>query len=183
MEGFGPFFCLRSRGNWAREASDLRRPPAAAAAVILLPSGATALPPVDTEPCGRAATREVVGHYLAAFSAGGYEQLDGLLATAPDFQWYSSPPPGRRLGEAARRRSTLLPYLRGRHARHDKLTLRVFHFTGESRHWSNFWIELWRSASDFRHGRRFATSAKGAVACREDKARLIVLSFASPTGS
>jgi hypothetical protein len=152
------------------------------AAAVLLPSGAAGLPPAGAEPCGRATTREVVRQYVADFSAGRYEQLDALFATGPDFQWYSSPRPGRRLGEAARRRSTLLAYLRGRHARHDKLTLRAFHFTGDGRHWSNFWIELWRSARDFRGGQRFAASAKGAVACREGEARLIVLSFGFAAG-
>ena len=97
--------------------------------------------PTDAPPCGRSPTR----HGFVAFDRGDYAKLDSLFATKPDFQWYSSPPPGRRLGRAAGDRDTLIPYIRRRHARHDRLCLLTFHFTGRARHWSNFWFELRRA--------------------------------------
>lgn len=150
---------------------------AAAAAALILPAGSGAIPPAGTDPCGRASTREVVRELVADFGTGRIEHLDSLFAPEPDFQWYSSPNPGRRMGRAARRRSTLASYFRARQAHRDRLVLRAFHLTGDGRRWSDFWVELWRSASDFRRGHRFATSAKGAVACREGEPHLIVLSL------
>ena len=134
-------------------------------------------PPTDTEPCSREATRGAVRSFFATFDAGDLGRLDALFAAEPAFQWYSTPGPGERLGPASQRRDTLIPYLRRRHAKGDRLRLRAFHWTGRSPHWSNFWWEARRSTPALRGGHWFRADGKGAAVCDSGGAQLIVFTF------
>lgn len=136
--------------------------------------------PTDTSSCSRAQTRSAFGEFLSAFDRGHYARLDSLFAAPPDFQWFSSPAPGPRSGREARARDTLLSYFRARHRHHDRLRLLDFHFTGRTRHWSNFWFDLHRAAQGYRGGRWFAITGKGAAVCDGGAARFIVISLGGP---
>lgn len=113
--------------------------------------------------------------FVAAFDRGSFAKLDALFAAEPAFQWYSSPAPGRRLGAEAKRRDTLIPYFRRRHAEGDRLRLLAFHWNGMSSHWSNFAFDLRRSEP--RGDGWFRTEGKGAAVCDEGDPRLIVLTL------
>jgi hypothetical protein len=140
-------------------------------------------PPTDTAPCSREATRAAVHSFFDAFEAGDFARLDSLFAPEPAFQWYSTPAPGRRQREASQRRNTLIPYLRRRHAKGDRLHLDAFHWTGRSPHWSNFWFEAQRSAPAVEKGRWFSADGKGAAVCDGGAAQLIVLTFGERAAS
>ena len=98
----------------------------------------------------------------------------------------SSNAPGLRRADAAKDRTTLLAYFRGRHAKHDRIRLASFAFNGTSYGLGNFVVRLTRSASDYRRGARFSLIGKGAVACGADDAaapapvRFVVLSLGGP---
>lgn len=138
-------------------------------------------PPTDTSPCTRAQARAAFNAFLVAFDRGDYAKLDSLFVGEPDFQWFSSNAPGRRLNSTADDRDSLVPYFRARHRRGDRLRLLDFHFTGRSPHWSGFWFDLRRRSRDFRAGRWFPTTGKGAVVCDGGRASFIVMSIGGPT--
>jgi hypothetical protein len=153
---------------------------AAALAVLAAVAGA-ATPPTDTSPCTRAQTRAAFDSFLVAFDRGDHATLDSLFAAEPDFQWFSSFSPGRRLDPAAEDRGTLVPYFRARHRRGDQLRLVDFHFTGKARRWSNFYFDLRRRSRGYRDGRWFPTTGKGAAVCDGARASFIVMSIGGPT--
>lgn len=150
-------------------AATLASPNAAAA-------GAPSSVPTGASPCDREATRGALRAYFTAFDAGDFARLEALFAAEPAFQWYSTPGPGARLGAAAKRRDTLLPYLRRRHAKGDRLELSAFHWTGNAAHWSNFWFEG-RKRTPAVAGGWFRADGKGAAVCESGAARIIVLTF------
>jgi hypothetical protein len=82
---------------------------------------------------------------------------------------------------AARRRDSLIPYFRSRHAKRDNLRLTSFQFNGNSPHWGNFGFVMTHSASDFMGGRRFRQGGKGAAVCDPDGVRFIVFTFGTPS--
>lgn len=139
--------------------------------------GAAPTPPTDTAPCARAQTRAAFDSFLAAFDRGDQAKLDSLFAAEPDFQWFSSSAPGPRVRQDAFDRQTLLAYFRARYRHGDRLRLVDFHFTGRSPHWSGFSFDLRRRSRDFRGGRWFRTTGKGAAVCDGGRARFIVLSI------
>lgn len=130
--------------------------------------------------CSRGQTRQALDSFVVAFNRGDYAALDSLFAQPPAFRWYSSPKPGQRIGAAAKRRDTLIPYFRTRHARQDRLRLLVFGFTGRAARWSNLWFEMRRSAADFRQGKWIESPGKGAVACDGGSTQFIVVSLGGP---
>jgi hypothetical protein len=139
-------------------------------------AGSTAAgPPKTTTPCDRPDTKEVLGSFVGAFDSGSFAKLDALFAPEPAFQWYSSPAPGRRLGAAAKRRDTLIPYFRRRHAKGDRFRLLAFDWNGRSAHWSNFAFDLRRSEPG--GGGWFSTNGKGAAICDSGAPNLIVLTL------
>jgi hypothetical protein len=73
--------------------------------------------------CSSAEASELVRRFVDAFNAGRTAQLDRLIATGPAFKWYSVSGPGARLGQKALTRSTLVAYLRNRHALGERLRL------------------------------------------------------------
>jgi hypothetical protein len=137
-------------------------------------------PPTDTAPCARAQTRAAFDSFLAAFDGGDQAKLDSLFAAEPDFQWFSSGVPGPRVRHDAFDRHTLLAYFRARHRHGDRLWLLDFHFAGRSPRWSGFSFDLRRRSRDFRGGRWFRTTGKGAAVCDGGRARFIVLSIGGP---
>lgn len=145
--------------------------------VLLVAAPASAEPPSDTTPCSQVQTRNAVHSFAGSFNQGTYAKLDSLFAPAPLFQWYSSPRPGPRLSRAAKRRNTLIPYFRSRHAAHDELRLMAFHWTGKAAHWSNFWFEMLRSAPGYKGGKWFGLAGKGAAICDAGSPQFIVISL------
>lgn len=162
-------------------------------AVALIPSGqlriraaaaqASAAPPAETAPCAQTQARNAVGSFVGGFNQGRYAKLDALFAPAPLFQWFSSPGPGVRLGQAARERGTLVPYFRRRHAVEDELRLMAFHWTGKAARWSNFWFEMLRRVPGHRDGSWFGLTGKGAAICDGDSPQIIVISLGGPEPS
>lgn len=133
-----------------------------------------------TSPCPRGQTRQALDSFVVAFNRGDYAALDSLFAQPPAFRWYSSQKLGQRIGAAAKRRGTLIPYFRTRHARQDRLRLLAFEFTGRAARWSNLSFEMRRSAADFRQGKWIESLAKGAVVCDGGSAQFIVMSLGGP---
>jgi hypothetical protein len=134
---------------------------------------------VDTSHCTGATTRAAVLSFISAFNRGDYENLDGQFAQAPDFRWYSSPGPGRRLIKS-RDRDHLADYFRSRHLMRDRLGLISFQFNGDSGQYGNFGLELRRSAAGFRNGAWFRLNAKGSLICAEQSTQFIVMTLGKP---
>jgi hypothetical protein len=117
--------------------------------------------------------------FLSAFNAGDYMKLDSLFAFPPAFKWFSSGPPGRRIGAASMRRRSLIAYFRRRHANHDHMSLSALQVSEGAPHSTGLSFELRRSAADFRRGRPFWVSGKAALICHGDHAKFIVISIGS----
>lgn len=154
---------------------------AALAATITLAPGAKQAADgatlTETKPCTKKITTKAIKSFIRAYNRGNSEKLDSLFAAEPEFQWYSSPAPGRRLGNAASRRATLVRYFKVRHRAGDRLHLRRFHFTGNSRYYSNYWFDLGRRANGYNRGRWFRTGGKGALICEGVQPKIIVISL------
>src|SRR5438874_13822284 len=73
--------------------------------------------------CFAAAVRQRVVTFIEAFNSGNLLALDELFAPPPEFQWYSSGKPGRRVKSEARNRETPISYFERRHAQKDRLKL------------------------------------------------------------
>jgi hypothetical protein len=114
--------------------------------------------------CSAHATRNLVRRFLAAFDRGDRAELARLLAPSAEFGWYAvNGPPGERIQDAAKNRSTLLAYLARRHAHSERLTLERFRFAGYSLGKDQFAFEAMRSADDLGVPTRYG--GKGAVNC------------------
>jgi hypothetical protein len=116
--------------------------------------------------CTAAQVRSLVTHHIAAFNAGDRAALDRLWEH-DRFVWYSTQAPGERLGEEAKRRSTLVRYFASRHARHEHLRLRSFRFNGFSNSYGHFEYRLWRDADEVTTP--IAVLGKGAATCGETR--------------
>jgi hypothetical protein len=134
--------------------------------------------------CTPGATRTALASFVSAFNGGDYQQLDGLVAVSPLFQWYSSNMPGLRRTAEAHSRESLIAYFRARHLKHDRLRLVSFTFTANSRGYGNFVFKMRRSAADYRRGAWFGLIGKGAAVCfdqpSEQPVQLIVVSVGGP---
>lgn len=131
--------------------------------------------------CSAKEARAVFTEFVRAFNRGDSQKLDSLFAEDPEFNWYSSSPPGRRLGAAAKARATLVDYFRDRHTRKDRLQLVEFQFNGNWSGYGNFGFEVRRSAADHEAGEWFQVFGKGACTCANENAQLIVISLGGPT--
>jgi hypothetical protein len=100
--------------------------------IALLAGPAAGSPPTGPSHCGPEAIRSTLVSFTAALNSGDLEALDRLFAEKPDFQWYSTE---WRSGRAAKRRDTLIPYLRRRHERRERLRLAASRFNGNSPHY------------------------------------------------
>ena len=133
-----------------------------------------------TSHCTGSTARAAVLSFVKAFNEGDYESLDAQFAQPPDFHWYSSPGPGRRLIKA-RDRDRLVDYFRARHRAEDRLHLISFQFNGDSGRYGNFGLEMRRSAADFRNGAWFRLNAKGALICAGESTQLTVMTLGVPS--
>ena len=126
--------------------------------------------------CARA-TASLVPRWIDAYNKGDIRRLDRIFAPAGVFVWYSSPAPGLRLKEAAKDRSTLMPYFLARHRAGDRL--RLVHWKFNSRRARDdeggFELTLRRRAPGYRGGRSFTLHGKGAVACARRQINVISL--------
>jgi hypothetical protein len=141
---------------------------------VLAPTPSSAAQPGET--CNATLTRATWVGFLDAFDRGDHQRLDALFARAPDFQWYSSNPPGLRNLTASKNRATLISYFRARHARRDRMHLLTFAYHGDG----NFTSRLLRSASDYKGNASFRLIGKGAVTCAGTTPQLIVVSIGGP---
>jgi hypothetical protein len=123
-----------------------------------LATGARSVVPL----CTAAQVRGLVTQHISAFNAGDRAKLDRLWER-DRFQWYSTLAPGERSNDEAKRRSTLMRYFAGRHARHERLRLRSFRFNSNSNAYGHFEYRLWRSADELAAPQ--AVVGKGAATC------------------
>jgi hypothetical protein len=151
----------------------------AAATLALFAPPASATPPSGRSHCNARELRATLVSFAAAFDRSNLQVLDSLFAEKPDFQWYAT---DGRIGQAAKRRDTLIPYFRARHARGEKLGLKHFRFTGNSPHYGNFEMTMRRRIPGVRHSRWQPVPGKGAAVCREGTTRLIVMSLGTVPG-
>jgi hypothetical protein len=126
--------------------------------------------------CPAVRTRMLVHRFVRRYDDGDASAAARLWAPEPYFQWFSTGPPGARLGPAAYNRATLAAYLRTRVRKHERLRLTELH-TGydQERKIVNFAGKLVRSAADLPAGP--AHEFKGAAACLAGKPTLIVWSM------
>jgi hypothetical protein len=155
----------------------LSRCSCALAILVVLVGGAasTAAPGAEAAfpVCTGAQVRSLVTQHLAAFNKGDRPKLDQLWERER-FMWYSTMGPGVRLGEEAKRRSTLLRYFADRRAHHERLRLRTFQFNGNSNGFGHFEYRLWRMADELPAA--VAVVGKGATTCG-DQRRIAVWSM------
>jgi hypothetical protein len=156
---------------------------AAALAAASVPLAADAArPPVRD--CAPTEARSVVLSFVRAFNAGEIRRLDRIFAAddgdgdaaTPSFQWYSTGPPGARLGRAAYDRTTLARYFRARVRVHEQIRLtRLGAGYDPRRRVVDFSGKLVRSADDLRP--RPPQEFKGAADCVAGHPTLIVWSM------
>jgi hypothetical protein len=151
---------------------------AIALVVTSLAHGADDSPAAAANGCSPAAVRAAVRAFAAAYSAGHAGLAANLFAEEPRFEWFSSGPPGRRLGAKAFDRSTLAAYFASRVREHERL--RIVQLTGgrfDGRNDAfNFSGKLIRTATDGSSPAR-PRDFKGAAMCLAGRLRFIVWSM------
>ena len=128
--------------------------------------------------CTPAEVRSTVGRFVAAHNAGDGRRLDRVFAPEPDFRWYSTDAPGKRLLPAAADRASLSRYFASRHARHERLRLTSLRVNGNTiaagtlKSYGNFQFTLERKASDLP-----ATDyqGKGALHCHRSTPDVLIV--------
>jgi hypothetical protein len=121
--------------------------------------------------------------FTRAFNAGDIRKLDGLFARKgthgrPGFQWYSTGPPGARLGSAATNRSTLMSYFAARHRARERLELlQLSGGNAADDAYADFAFHLRRQARGLR---ATAFEGKGASICSRYGARIAVWTIGPP---
>jgi hypothetical protein len=121
--------------------------------------------PAKNKGCTPAQTRALIIRFVNAFNRGDAPTLNKVWDSQDWFEWYSvSRDPGKRLGDEATRRSTLLPYFAARHAQHERLVLTSLQIMGYSWGYRGFQYKLLRSADDLTTGPA-AYEGKGASSC------------------
>jgi len=149
---------------------------AAAAAMVESPRvGASQAADGYTSDCPAAFVTSTVRALVRSFNSGNVAAVGRLVAEEPLFEWFSAPgrtPAARRLGQAAKDRSTLADYVRERHLHHEVLTLLQISTTDHAE--GNFGLRLTRWADDYP---RRTIDGKGAAVCNARGAKLIVWSL------
>jgi hypothetical protein len=126
--------------------------------------------------CGGASTKTLIHEFIRDYAAGRVAIIDRLWAPAPRFQWFSTGPPGARLGEKAYRRATLAAYFRSRVRVHERIRLTQLGAGYDAtRDIVNFGGKLVRSADDVRS--RAPQDFKGAADCVSGRPVFIVWSM------
>jgi hypothetical protein len=99
-----------------------------------------------------------------------------MWAPSPRFQWFSTGPPGARLGERAKDRTTLATYFRTRVRARERIRLTILGAGYDpTRDIVNFGGKLVRTAKDIRP--RGPQDFKGAADCLSGRPLLIVWSM------
>jgi len=125
--------------------------------------------------CTTSATEALVRTFVYRYDDGRVNAAGRLWAPEPYFQWFSTGPPGARLGASAHDRSTLLSYFSSRVRAHEHLRITALH-SGFDPHRNivNFAGKLVRGATGLAgHPHDF----KGAASCASGKPILIVWSM------
>jgi hypothetical protein len=127
--------------------------------------------------CTADATIALVRVFVASYSKGRLARLEAFWAPAGRFHWFSTGPPGKRLGRSAYDRSTLEAYFRMRVLAHERIRLvEVRAGYSAARDLVDFSGKLIRSADD-RPAPRAPQDFKGAADCVSGSPRLIVWSM------
>jgi hypothetical protein len=157
----------------------------AATAGCLAAAGVTSppAPRPDAVRCASTEIRALVVRFVSAFNYGESDLLDRVYAREPDFRWYSTDGPGRRLRLAASDRSSLLRYFAKRHADGERLSVRSLRFMGNTvapslKPYGNFVFRLVRSTNS---RPPMVFRGKGAAHCYPDEDQIIVWSMARAT--
>ena len=125
--------------------------------------------------CTADATKALVRAFVRGFDRGEVRVIGRMWAPAPRFQWFSTGPPGARLGERAKDRTTLVTYFRTRVRARERIRLTLLGAGYDpARNIVNFGGKLVRAADDLRPSRR---DYKGAADCVSGRPTLIVWSM------
>jgi hypothetical protein len=156
--------------------------PAATVAVAVVALGAGAAQTVGGEAfrhesgCTADTTKALVYTFVGRYDNGRVKTINRLWAPEPRFQWYSTGPPGARLGRSAYNRATLAAYFRARVRVHERIRLTELRAGYDPRRRIvNFAGKLVRSADDLRA--RPPHDFKGAADCVSGRPSLIVWSM------
>jgi hypothetical protein len=126
--------------------------------------------------CGAATTKTLIHEFIRAYAAGRVASIDRLWAPEPRFQWFSTGPPGARLGKKAYERATLAGYFRSRVRAHERLRItRLGAGYDPKRDLVNFAGKLVRSADDI--SSEAPHDFKGAADCVTGRPVFIVWSM------
>jgi hypothetical protein len=148
----------------------------AVAIVVLGASGMDAVAdPARETACSVDATTSLVRSFARAYSRGRVAAADQLFAPEPRFQWFSTGPPGSRLGARAYDRSTLAAYFRACARVHERIRLVTLAAGYDAaRDLVHFHGKLVRRADDLR---QTPHEFKGAADCAGGRPFLIVWSM------
>jgi len=126
--------------------------------------------------CTADATKALVRAFVRGYGRGQVKAIGRMWAPAPRFQWFSTGPPGRRLGERAKDRSTLVKYFQTRVRARERIRLTLLSSGYDpARGIVNFGGKLVRTARDIRP--RGQQDFKGAADCVSGRPLLIVWSM------
>jgi hypothetical protein len=154
----------------------LRSGDVTASLTVVVDPVTSAQPPTEQPiACTGGEVEELTKRFIGAFNAGNLEELDGIFAQEPDFEWYATGAPGERLLPLASDRDSLVPYFRQRHDLGERLTLDSFRFNGNTlgtRTYGNFEYTLTRSADDLLPT---AYAGKGAALCYRNRSDLLIV--------
>ncbi len=131
--------------------------------------------------CGVGAARHAFAAFLEAFDQGDVRRLDSLFARRPAFKWFSAGAPGPpRFDRAARRRDTLIPYLRALHRRRYRLGLDWLRVNSGAHRSTGLAFELRGSMPGFRNGKWFPLAGKADLFCLAGGPKFRVFSLGPP---
>jgi hypothetical protein len=149
---------------------------AAAALVLSVSASSSRAAPVREAGCGAATTKTLIHGFIRNYATGRVAIIDRLWAPAPRFQWFSTGPPGARLGEKAYNRATLAGYFRSRVRVHERIRITQLAAGYDvKRDIVNFGGKLVRSADDVHS--QSPQDFKGAADCVSGRPAFIVWSM------
>ena len=126
--------------------------------------------------CTADATQSLIRAFVRDYGRGQVIAIGRMWAPAPRFQWFSTGPPGTRLGERAKDRSTLVTYFQTRVRAREQIRLTLLRSGYDpARDIVNFGGKLVRTAKDMRP--RGPQDFKGAADCFSGRPLLIVWSM------
>ena len=147
-----------------------------AALILGLSASSGRAEPLRAVACGAVTTRALIHEFTRDYAAGQVTIAARLWAPLPRFQWFSTGPPGARLGEKAQNRATLTQYFRSRVSAHERIRLiRLGAGYDPIRDIVNFGGKLVRSADDIRS--QAPHDFKGAADCVSGHPLFIVWSM------